>query len=86
MNTTYRNVYVEMDGEKHLADVEEHEMSDGHKTIGYAFKVCFKKSIQEFQDYKEATILGLTTKFYCGDSKTIIEATKHDIPLRELNT
>lgn len=86
MKITYHNVYVEMDGEKHLADVEEHEMSDGHKIIGYVFKVCFKKSIQEFQDYKKAKIFGLTTKFYFGDSKTIIEATQHDIPLRELNT
>ena len=86
MITKYRNVYVEMDENKHLADVEEHEMSDGHKTIGYVFKVCFKNPIQEFPDYKQATILGLTTKFYCGDCKTIIEATQHDIPLRELNT
>lgn len=83
---TYYNVNVEIDGEIHQADVEEYGMQDGYKTIGYVFKVCFKKPIQEFIDYKQATILGLTTKFYCGDCKTIIEATQHNIPLRKLNT
>lgn len=88
MKITYYNVYVEMDGERHLADVEEYEISDGHKhnTIGYVCKVCFKKPIQTFPDYKQATILGLTTKFYCVDCKTIIEASEHKIPLQEPNT
>lgn len=82
---TYQNVYVEMDGERNLADVEEHELTGGRNTIGYICKVCFKKPIQTFHDYKQATILGFTTEFYCGDCKTIIEASQHKTPLKELN-
>lgn len=78
----YKNIEVEIDGEKHRADVSEFEV--GYEETGYICKVLFSKPIKEFHGFKKTKIFGLTTEFYCGDKRTIIEVSGHKTPLQDV--
>lgn len=78
----HRDVDVEIDGKNYLADVEEHEIIYQHKSNGYVCKVLLKKPIEPFHGFKRVSMLGLSADFYCGSPTIIIEASRHQHPLK----